>query len=334
LKLKLIQKRKFTNKVIAFWKCDLNFFQHQHFLSLQLYPKFNSQYQGDITLSLLIADNSKNLNISKLNKNSSRTRINDSVNADLQKDIIFPANSFLQHQAISSQTHSSFDSFENNLQEKNLCKSILIRNSICISILNKLKQKIAFILEKFIDDDLEHIISFPVISKKLFTKITKDINNFEPIFFVFRWSDMMSSLDQKENSRKIYALVATIHLILILQQKQLLSKDDLKIIIDSFTKLYQEVLNSILENAKSHFENEDNMNIFCLNLLDQLNQIGHGELCNSIYSSLLLDFVLSAPDEFSDHLCQHLCVSKIEKDIMKKENIDSISFLFKKYDLN
>jgi hypothetical protein len=144
----------------------------------------------------------------------------------------------------------------------------------------------------------------------------------------------MSSLEHKENSRKIYALVATIHLMSILQQKQLFSKNDLKIIIDSFTNLYQEVLKSILENAKSHMENEDNMNIFCLNLLDQLNQNGRGELYNYIYSSLLLDFVLSAPDEISDHLCQHLCVSKIKKDRMKKENIDSISLLFKKCDLN
>jgi hypothetical protein len=75
------------------------------------------------------------------------------------------------------------------------------------------------------------------------------------------------------------------------------------------------------------------MNIFCLNLLNQLNQIGSGELCSTIYSSLLLDFVLSVPNEFSDHLCQYLCVPKIEKD-RKKENIDSISLLFRKYDLN
>jgi hypothetical protein len=200
--------------------------------------------------------------------------------------------------------------------------------------LNKSKQKITFILEKFINDDLEYIVSFPIISKQVLAEIAKDINNFEPVFFVFRWSDIISSLEQKEISRKIYVLVATIHLISTLQQKQLLSKNDLKVIIDSFKKLYQEVLNSILENAKSHLENDYQLNIFCLNLLDQLNQIGRGELCNSIYSSLLLDFILSAPDELSDHLCQHLCVSKINKDRMKEENADSISILFQKYSLD
>jgi hypothetical protein len=339
LNIKLIQKQKFTNKVIASWKYDLKFFQHQHFLSLQLLSKSNSQYLGDVTLSLLLSDNSRNPIIPnfKLNEISSKTKNDDSSDVDFQNDFTFSHHSFLSYQThsfLSYQTHSLVDSFESNSQGKHLNKSISSRNSNCISVLNKSKQKITSILEKFINDDLEHIISFPAISKHFLAEIAEDINNFEPIFFVFRWNDIMSSLEQKEISRKIYVLVSTIHLISILQQKQLLSKDDLKVIIFSFKKLYQEVLDSILESAKSHFENEHNMNIFCLNLLNQLNQIGRGELCSSIYSSLLLDFILSSPDEFSDYLCQHLCVSKIEKDRMKKENADSISFLFKKYDLN
>jgi hypothetical protein len=315
LRLKLIQKQKSINKVLAIWKYDLKKFQHQHFSSLQLSPKFNSRYLGDISLSLLLSDNSRNPIVANSNLNGiiNKTRIYDSADTDFQNDITFLHSSFLQHQTISSQAyssfdfsdfslsqfHSSFDSFECNPQEKHLDKNILSRNSNCISILNKSKQKITSILEKFINDDIEHIISFPVISKKLLAKIAEDMNNFEPIFFVFRWSDIMSSLKQKEISRKIYVLVATIHLISTLRQNQLLSKDDPKIIVDSFKKLYDEVLNSILENAKSHLGNEDNVNAFCLNLLDQLNQIGHGKFCNIVYSSLLLGLVFSVSDEFT-----------------------------------
>jgi hypothetical protein len=69
LKLNLIQKQKSTKKVIAIWKYDLKFFQHQHFLSLQLWPKFNSQYLGDITLSLLLSDETRNPTIPNFNLN-------------------------------------------------------------------------------------------------------------------------------------------------------------------------------------------------------------------------------------------------------------------------
>jgi hypothetical protein len=79
LKLKLIQKQKSTNKVIAVWNYDLKFFQYQHFLSLQHSPNFNSQYLGDITLSLSLSSNSRNLIIPKFNLNEilNKTTIDD-----------------------------------------------------------------------------------------------------------------------------------------------------------------------------------------------------------------------------------------------------------------
>jgi flagellin-specific chaperone FliS len=173
-----------------------------------------------------------------------------------------------------------------------------------------------------------------MISKKIISEIVANTRSFESIFFVFKWSDALLSLEQADISRKIYGLIATLHLISTLRQKQLLSKEDLNVIIDSLTKLYQNALNSILEDAKSHLENEDQIISFCFNLLDQLNQIGSGEYCNIIYSSLLFGFVLSVPNEFSDLFCENLCLSKIEKENMKERNIDSISVLFQKYSFN
>jgi hypothetical protein len=56
---------------------------------------------GDITLSLLLSDNSRNpiIPIFNLNEISMKARINDSAYSDVQNEIAFLPNLFLQHQA-------------------------------------------------------------------------------------------------------------------------------------------------------------------------------------------------------------------------------------------
>jgi hypothetical protein len=320
LKLKLIQKQKSTKKVIAIWKYDLKILQHQHHLSLQLSPDFNCQYLGNISLSLIIS----NLNSNKLSNNTyilSKTNIQDQMNLS----------EFNSSYSNSSQYTSSFDYSNLNQQKNSSSNSFLNSCDNDFSLCNDSNQTITSICDELISDDLEQIKTFPMISKKIISEIVANISSFESIFFVLKRSNTLSSHEQKDTSRKLYGLIATLHLISTLQQKPLLAKEDLNVIIDSLTKLYQNVLNSILEDAKSHFENENQIISFCFNLLDQLNQIGNGEYCNIIYSSLLIGFVLSIPEEFSDLFCENLCVSKIEKKNMRERNIDSISILFQKY---
>lgn len=321
LKLKLVQKQKSTKKVIATWKYDFKNLQHQHYLSLQLSPKNIYQDMGNISLSFIISDHSKNSNLPNLNSHelSNNTLVADFAEINIQDQINFSEFNL-------SYTSSETSSFLANLSCTSSNKSFLI----C----NQSTQKIASICDELINNDIEQIKSFPTYSKNIAAEIIANISNFESIFFVFRWSDTLSRLKQKNISRKIYGLISTIHLISILQQKQILSNDDLNVIINSFTELYYEVLSSILENAKLYLENENQITEFCFNLLDQLNQIGSGIYCNTIYSSLLLEFVLSVPDELSDIFCQNLFVSKIEKNRMKKENIDSISILLKNHSLD
>lgn len=199
----------------------------------------------------------------------------------------------------------------------------------CISAFNQHKQNIMSIFDELIFNDLESIKVFPIISRKLLAEIGENKKNFESVFFVFKWSDTLSLIEQKEFSRKIYALIATLHLMKILEQKHLLSTDTLNVIASSLKSLHQNVFNSILDNIKLHIDDEDQIISFSHNLLDEFNQIGNGEYCNIIFSSLLMKIVLSIPDEYSDKFCQHLCVSTNEKNRMKKANIDPITILNK-----
>lgn len=374
IKLKLIQKQKKHRKLIASWKYDLKNLQNQSSISLKLAPGFNARDLGELCLSVTISkislqspqstDSSpqKGLNsplqitgsfqspfIQKVDNSlhSSLPVIAPCVNgidsivrlsnshASLNPSLKGQFNLQLAHsKSLNGQYNLSYDSSAFNYQ-KNIIKSSSLKGSPnCFSCFNQNKLKIKALCDELVNEDLEKIKSFPNISKKILVEIGTNPSNFESIFFVNKWSETLSLLEQKDNSRKIYGLVATLHLMKILQLKQLLSKEDMNVMIDAFTKLYQLFFDSILENSKLHFENDDMMNEYSFTLLNKFNQIGNGEYCSIISSSLILKMVISVPEEFSDKLCKHLCVSTVEKNKMKAANIDPLTIILQKYTSN
>lgn len=223
------------------------------------------------------------------------------------------SNSFSNHKM-----KHSFNSLQIDRSQKLIPKKIAHFSCDLYPNLNQLKNKIIPICDELMDGNLEQIKPFPLISTKIIREISPMKHNYGLIFLAIHWSETLLLLEHKENWRKIYALVATIHLISILDQKQLLSKDELKVLINSLMTLYHQISSSILENSKEYLVNEYQMKEFCENLLDKFNQIGSGEYCNLICTSLLMNFVLNFSDKCSEKLCQYLCIIKKIRNEMKK----------------
>jgi hypothetical protein len=337
LKLKLTRNGKTTKQQIGFWKFDLNLLQFQNYLSLNLLLQSNSNDLGKISFSLMIAENtnlpSVALSINHPEQKNIQNQLDQSRKLfihSLKKECVKSVhyqNSFSQtfENELSSfldyQQKLEQDSFQGYYPGKNCIQKIKHFGCNLYPYFNQLTGKIINHCDELINEDLEQIASFPLISKKILGEVFSMKPSFGLIALASQWSETLLCLEQQDNRRKIYALVATIHIISVLDKKQILSKDDLKIIICSFITLYSQVFNSILENSKEHFRSEDQMKIFCQNLLEEFNQIGSGEYCNLIYSSLLMNFLHLLPDEFSDNLCQYFCIIKNTKNEMKKVNI-------------
>jgi hypothetical protein len=335
-----VRNEKSNRKKIAVWKFDLNLRQFQKSLSLKLTPQSNSKFLGEVTLSFLITEKSHFHCIDFTNIQNqavSETRKLSILSSKKNRRNTFPdptpssvrlqnePNLFLEYQM-----KSTFDSSQENSSGKIYANNLKKFNCNLFPNINQLKNKIIQICDELINGDLDQIKSFPLISRKILCEIYSIKQSSGLIIFASQWSETLLNLEYKDKWRKIYALIATIHLISGLEKKQLLSNDDLNIIICSFFTLYNQVFNSILENSKDHFVNDYQMKIFCQNLLDDFNRIGSGEYCNLIYSSLLMNFVLSFPDEFSDNLCKNLCVIKSARNNMKKVNINGVQVLLRK----
>lgn len=161
------------------------------------------------------------------------------------------------------------------------------------------------------DFEIETINRYPSLSTKAI-KILSNlacINNDESYDKIIR---VIETFVDESLEKQIYGLVCCLHILQFMIKRRIEKSpqyNDLKVI---FKQLMEVTVACFCNTYASEITEDSSLQESCLNIIQFIQQIGNGSLCQTIFTAILFGFSLSFPLEVAPSICCNMVIREPE----------------------